>query len=242
MSNAYILLWLEAPLQSWGSDSKFGRRDTLSFPTKSGIYGMILAAMGARGEQRELLDTLSNCRQTVHAFSLTRERRKGGETLQEELPRQPFLMDFQMVGSGYDDKDPWEKMLIPKRSDGGAAVGGGSKMTYRYYLQDARFAVIQEVPEGMADAIEEAFMTPVFPLFLGRKNCVPSDLIFRGIFAGVAEAEARMREIAEEKKLLPAFSVFEDERDGDVIVLNDVPLQFGEWKMYRDRRVTVVPL
>jgi CRISPR-associated Cas5-like protein len=38
-------MWLEGPLQSWGDHSKYGRRDTLTFPTKSAIYGMILAAM-----------------------------------------------------------------------------------------------------------------------------------------------------------------------------------------------------
>ena len=51
MSNSYILLWLEAPLQSWGFDSKFGRRDTLTFPTKSGVLGLVCSALGAGGEQ-----------------------------------------------------------------------------------------------------------------------------------------------------------------------------------------------
>ena len=34
-----LLLWLEAPLQSWGVDSRFGRRDTLPFPSRSGVLG-----------------------------------------------------------------------------------------------------------------------------------------------------------------------------------------------------------
>ncbi|HQB07934.1 MAG TPA: type I-E CRISPR-associated protein Cas5/CasD, partial [Rectinema sp.] len=60
----YLLLWLEAPLQSWGFDSKFNRRDTLAFPTRSGILGLLLCAMGAQGEQRELLEKLSLFSQT----------------------------------------------------------------------------------------------------------------------------------------------------------------------------------
>jgi len=52
MSNPYLLLWFEAPLQSWGSDSKFGRRDTQTFPTKSGVLGLVCSALGAGGEQR----------------------------------------------------------------------------------------------------------------------------------------------------------------------------------------------
>lgn len=42
-------MWLEGPLQSWGVNSKYGRRDTLQFPTKSGILGIILCAMGKGG-------------------------------------------------------------------------------------------------------------------------------------------------------------------------------------------------
>ena len=41
MANPYLLLWLEAPLQAWGHDSKFGRRDSLDFPTKSGVLGLL---------------------------------------------------------------------------------------------------------------------------------------------------------------------------------------------------------
>ena len=50
-----LLLWLEAPLQSWGADSRYGRRDTLPFPTRSGILGLLCCAMGRGGEQREWL-------------------------------------------------------------------------------------------------------------------------------------------------------------------------------------------
>lgn len=46
-----LLLRLAAPLQSWGSASKFDRRLTEMEPTKSGIIGMIACAMGIkRGE------------------------------------------------------------------------------------------------------------------------------------------------------------------------------------------------
>ena len=58
--NKYVLLWLEAPLQSWGFESKFGRRETLDFPTKSGVLGLILSAMGRSGEQQELLGSFSS--------------------------------------------------------------------------------------------------------------------------------------------------------------------------------------
>ena len=56
-----------------------------------------------------------------------------------------------------------------------------------------------------------------------------------------AEADAHALGIAEAKNLLLDFRVLEGEHEGDeVLTLTDVPLQFGERKAYRDRRVTVV--
>lgn len=43
-----LLLRLAAPLQSWGSDSKFETRYTEKEPTKSGIVGMLAAALGRK--------------------------------------------------------------------------------------------------------------------------------------------------------------------------------------------------
>lgn len=43
-----LLLRLAAPLQSWGASSKFGRRATEREPTKSGVIGLVAAALGIR--------------------------------------------------------------------------------------------------------------------------------------------------------------------------------------------------
>ena len=69
MKTKFLLLWLEASLQSWGADSKFGRRDSLSFPTKSGVAGLLLCALGDSGEQRELLAKLASLKQTVVSYA-----------------------------------------------------------------------------------------------------------------------------------------------------------------------------
>jgi CRISPR system Cascade subunit CasD len=52
-----LLLRLGAPLQSWGSDSKFERRTTQREPTKSGVIGILAAALGRTRE--ESLDDLA---------------------------------------------------------------------------------------------------------------------------------------------------------------------------------------
>lgn len=239
MTNPWLLLWLEAPLQSWGHDSKFGRRDSLHFPTKSGALGLVCCALGAGGEQRELLARFAPLSQSVLAFAHTWKKNDG--TLEKQR-REPLLRDFHMVGSGYDDGDPWQNLHIPKTSEGKKAVGGGTKMTYRHYLQDMAFAVALETPVELADKIIDKLQNPVWDLYLGRKSCVPTDLIYRGCFASEQAALDEARRIATGKRLASDFLVQSGEHPGEVLTLNDVPVQFGEHKEYRDRRVTLTPL
>ena len=54
-----LLLRLAAPMQSWGDESKFTTRRTLREPTKSGVVGLLGAAMGIRREQGEEIARLS---------------------------------------------------------------------------------------------------------------------------------------------------------------------------------------
>src|SRR5690606_28500785 len=41
-----LLLRLEGPMQSWGISSRFRQRDTATEPSKSGVIGLICAALG----------------------------------------------------------------------------------------------------------------------------------------------------------------------------------------------------
>lgn len=239
MANFYVLLWLEAPMQSWGSDSKFGRRDTQIFPTKSGVMGLICSALGAGGQQRELLAEFAALNQTAISFS--RCNAMADELIKQD--REPLLRDFHMVGSGYNDQDPWAKLLIPKTNQCKAAVGGGSKLTYRYYLQDAAFAVILEVPISRVQNIAKALQNPIWDVYLGRKNCVPTDFIYRGIFENELAALKQANVIALQKTRVEDFRVIHgllQDGSGEVFTLNDVPVQFGEDKRYRDRQVSLI--
>lgn len=243
MSTKFILLWLEAPLQSWGYDSKFGRRDTLNFPTKSGILGLVCCAMGARGEQTELLKKFEHLSQTIISYAKAKQKKNNSIDI---IPKEPNLHDFQMIGSGYNKEDPWESLLIPKNADGKAAVGGGTKITHRYYLQDAVFAVILETPSDITESIAESLQNPVYDIYLGRKCCIPTDFVFQGIFDTKEDAEKGAEEKVEEKAtdslfLEKDFRVIDgDNLDGDAFTLNDVPVQFGTVKKYKDRRVTLL--
>ena len=47
-----LLLRLASPLQSWGVDSKFNRRETQREPTKSGVLGLVAAALGRHRNEK----------------------------------------------------------------------------------------------------------------------------------------------------------------------------------------------
>lgn len=234
MSDPYLLLWFEAPLQSWGADSKFGRRDTLKFPTKSGVLGLLCSALGAGGEQSELLARFAPLDMQVISY---RKTKANGH----KQDKQPLLRDFQMVGAGYDGQNPWENLLIPKKSDGSKPNGAGTKMTYRYYLQDAVFAVAMQVPLDLADSIAQALQNPNWDIYLGRKNCIPTELVFKGKFADFDALNDQAWSFSQHKKFVEDFRVVQGEAEGDEhFTLNDVPIQFGEHKKYRDRQVTLL--
>lgn len=231
MSDKYLLMWLEGPLQSWGDDSRYGRRESLPFPTKSGVFGLICAARGAGGTQEDWLSEHRNVEMTVLAFS---RNEKDQSTKQ--------LRDFHTVGNGYDDTDPFQLLFIPKTSEGKAAVGGGTKITYRYYLQEACFAVVLKMDAGQCSSIAKAIQQPVWFTSLGRKNCVPSEWLYQGEFDSSEEAFNRASDLAKDKNrflsVLVKEGAYPDE--GRVQTVNDVPICFGDEKKYAERYVTVI--
>ena len=205
----------------------------MDFPTKSGVLGLLCCARGAGGDEKEWLEAWADMDMQVIAYGLT-------DTRGNLLPRQPLMRDFQMVGSGFDDRDPWATLMVPKTSEGKKAVGGGTKLTYRYYLQDMAFAVAIQGPDALLNEAAEALARPVWDLYLGRKNCVPVEFISQGVFDTAALAFQFSEKLASDKGRSTAFHVKQGEHEGEVLTLNDVPLQFGEYKKYRDRRVTIL--
>lgn len=224
----YLTLWLEAPLQAWGFDSKFDLRATLDFPTKSGVLGLLLAASGDSGPQQELLARLAEAPLLAIAY------------LPKDISKEPQLRDYHMVGNGYDEKDKWQSLLIPRKADGTKAVGGGAKRTYRFYLQNHFFAVVLGLPDDLAEKFASALQAPVFDLYLGRKCCVPTDIIFRGLHYSQSQALEQTDQIAEEKSLKAWRRLAEVPMETPgAFAISDVPIRFGIHKVYRDRTVCI---
>lgn len=225
---SYVCLWLEGPLQSWGGDSKFYRRDTLEFPTKSAVLGLVFSAMGLRGDQEQLLSDFNGMDMFVRGY---------GDHC--EMPS--ILEDFQVMGGGYDVNNPWEFNMIPKRGDGRKPSGvSGTKLFYRYYLQNIKFGVVLEFPKYITEKLVEGLTTPVYDIFLGRKSCIPSEFVYQGICSSVQEGEDVLEGIASKKGLTQALTVRQGVVDGgELLTVNDQPIRFGLNKEYSQRIISM---
>jgi CRISPR system Cascade subunit CasD len=57
-----LALCFDAPMQSWGVDSRFVIRETATEPTKSGVVGLLGAALGMRRDDDKRVAELANLR------------------------------------------------------------------------------------------------------------------------------------------------------------------------------------
>ncbi len=174
----YLALMLDAPLQSWGFASRFQRRTTGSHPTKSGVVGLLCAALGlAKGsdEEREWLPRLAALRMTVVTIPRTKSEIRNPKS-EAELPIR-HLEDFHTVGAGYDPDREWQSM---SRSAAGKTLKN-PVVSHRRYLLDSRFGALlaggdAEVLVRTADAVRN----PVWGVWFGRKCCIPARPVFAG--------------------------------------------------------------
>lgn len=148
---ATLLLRLAGPMQSWGTQSRFSIRDTGREPSKSGVIGLLCAALG-RPREESVAD--------LAALAMgVRVDREG--TVQ---------VDYQTAGGAHRRGDTYGVA----RADGGK---GGTVLSNRYYLADADFLVGLEADtaeqEALLRELDAALAAPVWQLALGRKAFVP---------------------------------------------------------------------
>jgi len=148
-----VFLRLEGPLQSWGVVSRFVVRDTADIPSKSGVLGLICAAMGVRRDASPArLAEFAALRMGV------RVDRPGIK-----------IIEYHTAGAGLGMMSAEGK--IKKTATTGEFE---THVMRKEYLCDAAFRVaLQGEPEAVA-AAAAALQDPVWPPFLGRKSCPPS--------------------------------------------------------------------
>lgn len=148
-----LLLRLVGPMQSWGTTSRFDQRDTGKEPSKSGVVGLLAAALGIDRENWTDLKPLTRLSMGV------RHDRPG-------VPKR----DYQTAGCAAMDT------II--KADGKQAKDGGV-VSQRFYIADACFLVgLESSDSALLKTIHTALQNPVWTLALGRKSYVPSESIW----------------------------------------------------------------
>ena len=139
-------------MQSWGTQSRFNYRDSGREPSKSGVIGLLCAALGR--PRSEPVTDLAALRMGV------RVDREGS-----------VKQDYHTAG-GYHGHGPPYGVMQP---DGKL---GGTVLSWRFYLSDASFLVGLEgddSQEGLLHELHEALAAPRWQLFLGRKAFSPGE-------------------------------------------------------------------
>jgi CRISPR system Cascade subunit CasD len=141
-----LLIRLCGPMQSWGTQSRFIYRDTGREPSKSGVIGLLCAALGKpRGEKPEDgWPTLSQLAELRMGVRVDREGR--------------LECDYHTAENVAE------------------AHGKGSRtvQSWRYFLADADFLVGLEGDRALLERLNTALRSPVWHVYLGRKSFVLS--------------------------------------------------------------------
>jgi CRISPR system Cascade subunit CasD len=213
-----LRLWLSGPLQSWGVGSRFEVRATELAPSKSGVVGLLCAALGR--SRRAPVDDLAALRFGV---AIEREGR--------------VLRDFHTVGAGTDP--------VAVASGG---RGRGIVTERYYLEDAAFVVGLEGADRDVAMSLRDALLSPRWLLALGRRSCPPASPIVDGdaLFDGPLEDALadRWRPKGAPDSYQPGWplrALLEDSR-GDV-VLDDQPVGAAfEDRAFAPRRVRSVML
>ena len=144
-----LFLRLEGPLQSWGDQqSKFVVRRTAGAPSKSGVAGLLCAALGV-SRQEAPTEWLPRLRELCMGVRI-------------DAPGVRWWDGYHTVGAG----------LKMRTAEGKSK--SGALLTRREYLCDASFLVALQGDPAVIDSLGRAVKEPVWGLYLGRKSCPPS--------------------------------------------------------------------
>jgi len=222
-----LLLRLVGPMQSWGIQSDYTHRDTMLEPSKSGVIGLICAALGKPRDESHP-DNVGK----PSLASLTRLR-----------------MGVRVDREGLMQKD-WQTALDVLKADGKIPpYPKHPKFTVtsdRFYLADAAFLVgLQGDNMALLRQIQTALEHPHWMLCLGRKAFAPSEPV--AIPDGLQDADLWTAITSYRPRLRPKRHRLDDERirvmledeTGD-IVRRDQPLSFEKGnRQFTVRRLRV---
>ncbi len=195
-----VLIRLEGPVQAWSTQIKLGIRDTDQEPGKSGVLGLVGAALGMARDDDALLAELRAL------------------TLAVRVDRQGSLLhDYHTAGGG---RFRGERYVVYGAKD--------CVPSHRYYLQDASFVAALAGDDELVTRLAVALRDPRWALFLGRRACVPSVAPFVAVVSTDAEAAVRLAPTAERSVKQPLRAVIEVPPGQGGEPRYDVPLSFRD--------------
>lgn len=143
-----LLLRLAGPMQSWGTTSRFDQRDTGKEPSKSGVIGLLAAALGVDREVwNDELKSLAVLTMGV------RHDRPG-------VPRRDYQTAQNIISA---DRSKVHKTAVTTRD---------------YLADAVFLVGLEGADRGLLERVHAALQNPVWPLALGRKSYVPSESVW----------------------------------------------------------------
>jgi CRISPR system Cascade subunit CasD len=224
MSEQSVLaLYLDGPMQSWGYQSRFNRRTTLAYPTRSGIIGLLGAALGIDRADWQRLAELNAQSLHMEILGLARLDSKG----RTRFPS--LLTDYHTVGGGYDART--QRQWMPRKANNASP---DTVLTYREFLSDVRFGVLLSGNDELLKRCDNALKNPRWGLWLGRKCCIPATPICQGFFENREAAQKHLERLVEGRVVRKVTEVerFDDGND----TLMDIPVNF-QTREFQPRRV-----
>lgn len=164
-------------MQSWGTRSRWDVRDTGLEPTKSGVIGLLGAAMGLERGSPKLEELDANLRFGV------RVDRPGVVATDYHT-----VTGYHRTAAGeYKHSGGTAKALEAAKKHDPATI-----VSPRDYLHDAIFLAALQGPGNLLEDSRLALANPVWPLFLGRKGCPPARPLIAKCETPYTDAEAAL--------------------------------------------------
>ena len=216
-----LLLRLKGPMQSWGVSSRFSIRDTGKEPSKSGVIGLLCAALGISRDEANTDNP---------QFAGLIKLKMNVRVLREGVMQKDF---HTAVGVSKADGT-----IVPKENPKHPKF---TVISTRWYLADADFLVglDSDDPEFL-ERLQNALKNPKWQLFLGRKAFVPSVPVYfpeseDKTKNGLQTGENVLQDFEINSKSKEHRLIIEDENGTEV--RQDVPLDFAA-RRFTIRRVT----
>lgn len=209
-SKKYLLLRLEGPMQAWGRQSHWDLRATDSLPTKSAVVGLIGSAMGLERGDTRLVELGQSVEMAVRV-----DRAGRRFTDYQTVMGEPLMTA--------DGKKREEAIISP-----------------RQYLEDASFLVVLAGDSELLDEAARALESPRWPLYLGRRCCVPTRPILMALTDEYNSVEEALDKAPYAERCDAPDAIvreFEGTGSGPAMLRSDVLID-AKRRIYRTRRVT----